>query len=712
MTELKPVGAARAWIASAAIVLLVGLVYAPIVGHGFVAYDTALYLTDNPYVNRGLTWDGVKWAFTSFYAANWHPLTWLSHMLDVALYGLAPAGHHVTNVVLHAVNAVLLAWFLARATGRFGAAVVIAALFAVHPLHVESVAWIVERKDVLSTLFGFAALLAWQVFARGGSRSAYLLALGLFASSLMSKPMLVTLPCVLLLLDAWPSARMARGWKTLVVEKIPFFALSAAASWITWRAQSAGGAVQGLGELAPAARLENALHSVGWYAGKTIWPDALSFSYPLTAVSSAAIVASAVFVILASVIAFATWRKLPWIGFGWMFFVGTLVPVLGLVQVGGQAHADRYMYVPIVGLFVALVISVDTLVREALPKRILAVAFVITAGILARQRLAAWESSETLARRALAVAPDNHVAHNLLGWTLVEAGRSAEGIVHLDKAVALEPRDPDARRNLGRALFRIGRFQEAERELQRALSQRPDDVRVLTDLGVLLSSHGHLDAGGGLLARAAALAGEAPDVRVALGEHLERAGDAAGAEREYRAAVELAPTHLRARIDLASACIARGRVDEARAHLDLALETDPTSPQALQLRARLRTNGGDAAGAIRDLRAALISRPEWPAAKADLAWLLATAPDAHLRSPREALQLASAAANAGNNERASYLDVVAVAFAACGQFEDAIKTGELAESRAREAGDTALAARIARRLAAYRAGTVDLETPR
>jgi Flp pilus assembly protein TadD len=386
--------------------------------------------------------------------------------------------------------------------------------------------------------------------------------------------------------------------------------------------------------------------------------------------------------------------------------------VLGLVQVGGQAHADRYAYVPMIGVLSALVFALDELVREQRVKQIAAAAAVLALAALAHDRVDAWRDSETLARRALAVDPENHVARNLLGWTIFEQGRVEEGLAELDRAVALEPRDPDARRNFGRALLKAGRAADAERELRRAVELRPNDVSVLTMLGTLLSSRGAFDEAGWLLERAVGLAPEDPSVRLARGEHLDRSGDIPGSEVEFRRAVELDPDDPRARVDLAAACMVRGRLDEARALLDRAIELDPESAQATQLRAKLRALQGDTTGAIVDLRVTLATRPQWALAQADLAWLLATAKDPTLRRPPEAVALATAAVNAGNNERALFLDVLGAAYAASGRFDAAVRTGEFAEQRAKENGEEALAARIAKRVASWREQKLDVETPR
>lgn len=703
----------RACLASLVIVLLAAFVYLPVRSHEFVAIDTALYLTGNAHVLAGLSMDGVAWAFTSFDAANWHPVTWLSHMLDVQLFGTHPAGHHAVNAALHALNSVLVFCVLKRMTDRFGASLAVALLFAVHPLHVESVAWIVERKDVLSAFFGLLALLAWTRYARAGSRAAWLAAFVSFALALMSKPMLVTLPCALLVFDAWPFDRWRRGLGALLLEKAPFFALSIASCWVTIAAQSAGRAIQDVHELPLGARFENAVASIAWYASKAAWPSDLSFSYPLaqSGVSVGAIVAGGLVLLGVSAVAIAQLRVRPWIGAGWAIFSGMLVPVIGLVQVGGQAHADRYAYLPILGLFVACVWTVAGIVDSISAKRTLTVAFCCVFALLARQRVGDWQDSETLARSALAVDPRNAVAHDLLGWTLVAKGREVEGLEHLHTSVALQPGDPDARRNLGRTLLARGQVDDAEQELRAVVALRPDDPRSLLELGSLLVMRGSFDEARACLAAVKKLAPRDAGAFIALGELFDKQGDTASAEREYREALARDPSNVRANVDLAGVLIPQSKFDEAALLLESAIAVDPRSPQVLQQRARIHIGRGNAELAARDLRAALNARPDWPLAQSDLAWILATASDPALRAPAEALTLATRAVESGNAERAAFLDVLAQALAANARFEEAIRVAQAAAQAARRDGDLQLAGWIDLRLAAYRAKSMDSATP-
>jgi Flp pilus assembly protein TadD len=694
----------RAWVCALALVLLVAVVFARALSNGFVSYDTSTYLTENAHVRAGLTWSGVRWAFTTFYAANWHPLTWMSHMVDVSVFGLRPACHHAINVAFHAANSVLLFLVLVRWTGREGVSFAVAALFAVHPLHVESVAWIVERKDVLSACFGLAALLAWTGWARDRSRGAYCCALVLFAAALMSKPMLVTLPFVMLLADVWPLRRKARGWAALVGEKLPFFALSAASCIVTWRAQVAGGAMQTFADLPLATRAGTAIASCGWYASKSIWPSGLVFHYPLDAsgVHARNVVGGAAVLVAGTVVGIAQRRRRPWVLCGWLLFLGMLVPVLGLVQVGGQAHADRYAYLPVLGLLVASAWTIDDLAMKAGWKIAFAVAVVATFGVVTTKQVGAWKDDAALARHALDVDPENAVAHDVLGWTLFRDGQVKEGLAHLKRALELSPGDPDARRNAGRALHRLGKLEEAETSLRMAIASGARDPLTFIELGSVLAEQGRSAEALDVLAFATGNNPSDVGLRTTYGEVLLQAGRPAQAEIQLRAALALAPDHLRAEVDLARVLIDTGRQAEAEPLLRAALAAEPANPQALQQLARVQLARGEIAPAIASLRAAIEARPGWPVAMADLAWILATANDATLRSSAEALDLAGRAVDSGNRENAEFLDVLAAAQAANGAFDDAVATALDAAQRARQAGDAARAARIELRLAAYR----------
>jgi tetratricopeptide (TPR) repeat protein len=459
------------WIA-AGLVLATLAVYAQVAGHQFVGLDDDRYVRDNPVVARGLTPRGIIWAFTTFYQANWHPLTWLSHMLDVQTFGLWAGGHLLMNAAIHAANAVLVFFFLRRITGAVWRSGIVAALFALHPLHVESVAWAAERKDTLAAFFGLLALIAYARYVAREAKFAWValwLALGL-----MAKPMLVTWPFVFLLLDYWPLRRVqwdsaggvsgfARGWWPLIGEKLVLFALVGASMVVTYFAQSYGGAVRALEESPLALRLSNISVAYAKYLGATFVPNDLAVYYPFALGGIPAWQVAGALVLLAAVSVFVLWqaRARPYLIVGWLWFVGTLVPVIGLVQVGGQTMADRYHYLPSIGLFTALVFGVAELATRARVGRavIAAVAGVIllACAFLTAKQTAYWRNSETLFTRTLAVTPPNLLIRYNLGHALLQQRRFDEALVHLAEALRIDPNDFGSLVNSGMALAALNR---------------------------------------------------------------------------------------------------------------------------------------------------------------------------------------------------------------------------------------------------------------
>jgi len=498
-----------------ALVLVAGVaaLYAPALGFEFLAYDDSVYVTRNPHLADGLTAASVRFAFANTHAGNWHPLTWLSHALDVELFGLAPAGHHAMNVALHAGNAALLFAALSALTGRRGRSFAVAALWALHPLQLESVAWVAERKNLLSTGFGWLALLAYAGSARRGGAGRLAAVTALLAASLLAKPMLVTLPFLLLLLDVWPLARTA-SWRRLVVEKLPLFALAAAVSVLVFVTQARAGAMEPAQQLSLAARLAWLPVAYAGYLAHALWPVELAVLYPHPllvegATLSSTRVALALGLLLAlSALAGAAFRRgrpAAWIG--WLWFLGTLVPVSGIVQVGWQGLADRYAYVPLAGLLVALVWSAADALGRVRPERRRALAGAAAAALAcallalaARAQLGAWRSSETLFERALAVTGPNPVMHNELGVVLAGDRRLEPARVHFERATALAPRWSAPHQNLGALLRALGRPAEALPHLEASVALAPDHVpahvtlaNVLLDLGRRSEAHAHLD---------------------------------------------------------------------------------------------------------------------------------------------------------------------------------------------------------------------------
>jgi tetratricopeptide (TPR) repeat protein len=557
------------------------LLFARSCGNDFVNYDDPDYVTANPQVRAGLSFEGVRWAFTSGAASNWHPLTWLSHQLDVTLFGLNPRGHHATSVFLHALNAALAFFAFRRLTGAAAASLVCAALFAWHPLRVESVSWIAERKDVLSGCLWFFTLWCYAVYTErrrpGGAGAGrwYVATLVAFALGLMAKPMLVTLPCVLLLLDGWPLRRAGavRDWLPLVREKLPFFVLVAASAYVTYRVQQAGGsvsAVLGLGD-----RCANALVAIARYLGKVLFPVELAVLYPHPGTWPVPRVLAAA-ALVAALSALALWqvRRRPAIAVGWAWFLGALVPVIGLVQVGVQSMADRYTYLTVPGLQLAVLWTL----RELLPRRMAAVLAGITlaaAAVLTWRQQGVWRDSDTLFSHALAVTERNYVAHdnrglhrhgqgridealadyraslaihpgylnahNNLGHALARLGRPAEALPHYRAALTAQPGHPEVRNNLANALSDLGQLDEAMEHYAFVLARDPDHVNALNGSAVVLALRGQPGEARARLERSLRLDSANAGAHHNLGNVLSMLGDKAGAARHYDRARALTP---------------------------------------------------------------------------------------------------------------------------------------------------------------------------
>jgi tetratricopeptide (TPR) repeat protein len=504
--EASGSGRSSFWLAALGIVLLVAAIYGQVAGHGFVNFDDPRYVYRNARVQAGLTWEGVAWAFGTLQVSNWHPLTWLSHMLDVSLFGVEPGWHHLVNVLLHALDSVLVLAVFQLATGRTWRSAAVAALFAVHPLHVESVAWISERKDVLSTLFWLLAMLAYLRWVRAPGRGRYALVLAAFALGLLSKPMVVTLPVALLLLDWWPLARLpapglglARSAALLLREKVPLLVLSAASAAVTFLAQAKGGSVSPEEVLPLFVRLENAVGSLAAYLAQTVWPTGLAAIYPHPGLAPAGIPASKVAAsaaLLAAITAAAVWqrRRRPYLLMGWAWYLVTLMPVIGIVQVGIQARADRYTYLPHLGLFAAAVwLLADAAEASALRRRALAAAAALGLAALsaaAWRQAGYWKDSFTLFEHALAVTRDNGAAWRNLGAAHVDAGQFGPAIAELNESLRLAPYDGQTWLDLAIAHASTGQPGLAEQAFRESLRRRPGDPLVWFNLGIAMAMQG------------------------------------------------------------------------------------------------------------------------------------------------------------------------------------------------------------------------------
>ncbi len=558
-------------------------VYGQVAGHQFISLDDDYYITENPHVARGLTVSGIAWAFTTFHAANWHPLTWLSHMLDAQLFGLNASAHLLVNALLHTANACLLFCFLRRATGARWPAAMVAALFALHPLHVESVAWAAERKDTLATFFGLLALIAYVRYARQSSRGRLALVALWLGLGLMAKPMLVTWPFVFLLLDYWPLRRLqARAdlWPRLR-EKLPLFALSLASMVITFIAQAKGGAVRAIADAPVSLRLANAIVAYAKYFIATFWPHNLAVYYPFPpeGIPPAQVAGALLLLVALTVLAIVTARTRPCLIVGWLWFLGTLVPVVGLVQVGGQAMADRYHYIPSMGLFIALAFGAAELLARSrigrIPIAIGSAMILLGCASLTAAQVARWRDSETLFTHTLAVTPPNLVIEFDLGHALGWQRRYSEALPHFENALRLKPDFFDALLNVGITLSALDRPAEAADFLERALRAEPASSQAHAQFALALVRLDRQEEALRAFRRAVELDPRNADARTNFGLMLARQGNATDALTELTEAVRLDPDNPQAQNNLGLILLAGGRARESIPHFETALRLQP-----------------------------------------------------------------------------------------------------------------------------------------
>ncbi|MBV9762559.1 MAG: tetratricopeptide repeat protein [Acidobacteriaceae bacterium] len=544
-------------------------VYAPVRQFDFINYDDPEYVTSNPHVQQGISVHGIEWAATSRDAANWFPLTRVSHMLDAQLFGLDAGMHHLVNALLHALAALFVFEFLFRATRRRWAGAFVAFVFALHPFHVESVAWISERKDVLCALFWFVTLWLYTRYAERPEWRRYLLVLFSFCLGLLSKPMIVTLPLVLLLLDVWP-LRRARSWKRLILEKIPFAVMAAGAAVITYSAQQASRAVKAfpLG-----IRFENALVSYATYIVKMFWPANLAvfYPYPRSIPAWQPIVATLALAAI-SFLVLRTARTRPYLLVGWSWYLITLLPVIGVIQAGAQARADRYTYIPMVGLLVMLAWGAADLALRWCKARAAIVTCAAAACaccvVLTSMQLQYWRNSESLFRHAIEVTQGNYVAEHNLGLAISDQpGRLPEAIAHYQAALRMQPESVEARSDLGSALAKSGRFDQALAEFETALRLAPDcsicranlaiaqgqEAQELFEEGVALAKAGKTQEAIDRFEAALRLAPDNPELHNNLGVALATLGQIPLAIREFQAAIRLKPDYEDARYNLRAA---------------------------------------------------------------------------------------------------------------------------------------------------------------
>jgi tetratricopeptide (TPR) repeat protein len=680
-----------------ALVLFTFVAFEQIRHNNFVNYDDNLYVTENPHVKAGITHESVVWAFTTSHASNWHPLTWLSHMLDCELFGLNPHWHHLTNLFFHIANTLLLFWVLKKMTGRIWPSVFVAAAFALHPLHVESVAWVAERKDVLSTLFGLLTIAAYIRYAQTPNIGRYLLILLLFALGLMAKPMLVTLPFVLLLLDYWPLNRLqlrnqAQGSTMpqppnnpaiqkmaplrLFAEKIPLLALAAASSTITYSMQQRTGTTEMLGSLSLNTRLSNALVSYISYIAKLIYPNRLAVLYPHPGSSLPLwqpILAAAVLVAITVGVIYLARRGQRYLITGWLWYLGTLVPVIGLVQVGNQAMADRYTYLPSIGFFIMVAWGAAALVDKTYLRNIAAA---ISAGLVlaammicTRMQVTYWQNSCTLFKHTLSVTEKNFVIHNSYGNALVNNGRLNEAIGHYRLALKGKCEYAEAYNNLGAALSKQGKLDEGIECFYQALNLKPDYAEPHYNLAVTFKSQGNLDE----------------------------------AINHYRQAIHIKPDHIEAYTDLSIALVKQGKFEEALTNFYQALRLAPDRAVTHYNLGLALLMIGRFDMALQHLQEAASLKPDYAAPLNGMARILATCPDPNLRNVSRAIELANRAAKLTGYRDASVLETLAEAYAADSQFDQAVTTAQAALDLATAAQNNELADHIRKNLVLYRA---------
>jgi tetratricopeptide (TPR) repeat protein len=673
----------------AVLALTTFIVYERVRNYDFVSYDDVGYVYGNQHVRAGLTAAGVKWAFTTTDTGNWHPLTWLSLMLDCQLFGIKPGWNHMINVLFHVANTLLLFIVLRRMTGALWRSAFVAALFALHPLHVESVAWIAERKDVLSGFFWMLTMLAYVRYTERTGIKRYLLMLLFFALGLMAKPMLVTLPFVLLLLDYWPLGRLKWAAKDrgenisnsrrfssvfhLVAEKLPLFALSAASSAAVYIAQQKGGTMTSMEVLPLGFRVINAATSYLDYVVKIFYPANLAvlYPYPKTFRMSAVIILlvgiAALFIFLA--------RRRPWVTVGSLWYLGTLVPVIGIVQVGSQATADRYTYLPSIGIFIAVAWGAaeitarwkyQKIVLGALAALVLSALFVCT-----RVQVGYWKNDFTLYKHALEVTTNNSYMHERYATALEGQGKLGQAVYHYEQALQISPGMYWVYTKLGLIFLGQGKTNEAIEYFEKTLQLKPDYPIALNNLGVLLADQGKTDE----------------------------------AESNFEKAIRAEPDYLRSYYNMGKLKNRQKEYAQAVEYLEAALQKNPDWPEVCSALAEDYLIMGNAKQAAKYWRRVLELDPNDIKTLNNLAWLLATAEDPNLQDPADAVTYAEKIFKlTGSYQQPVLLDTLAAAYAAAGNFPKAVKTAEQALKLLEAAGRKDLAEKVRRELELYKSG--------
>jgi tetratricopeptide (TPR) repeat protein len=656
--------------------------YEPVRHNDFVSYDDGAYITENPKITCGITSESVIWAFTNSQMGNWHPLTMLSHMLDCEIFGLNPLWHHFVNVLFHIINALLIFWILNAMTDSMWPSAFVAAIFAIHPLQVESVAWASERKTVLSGFFWFLTMAVYIWYTKRPSIKRYTSLFLVYGLSIMTKPLVVTLPLVLLLLDYWPLGRLNWGrhveksvpLSRLLMEKAPLLAMSAILSLITIAAQKSAGA------LIPSVdcRFANTFLSYSKYVSKIIWPSRLAAFYPYNyAILSTTYAAIYVLLFVAiSAISIQVGRRRKYVAMGWLWYVGTLVPMIGLIQVGEQAMADRYMYIPMLGLL----IIASWAVRDFIFNRphlkaavsVIAVVVLLSEVFATRTQMRYWQNSMLLFEHTLKVTEHNHVAEKGYGSALFAAGRLDEAAIHLRRAMRRHPAYLAAGNELARVYVRQGKFNEAVMCLNELLKHNKDSAEIYYNLGVASMLQKKYEEAIKHFAKVLELDAEYPDARYAIG----------------------------------AALLGAGRASEAVSHLNTALQTSTDIAEVYINLGTAYTQLGMYKPAIENFNKAIEIKPNKIAALNNIAWLLATVGEVSIQDANRAIELARRACELTEYKTPKFLDTLAAAYAAAGRFDDAVKIAQQAIDVAKAIGQEDLCGEIQRRLELYKAGRI------
>jgi tetratricopeptide (TPR) repeat protein len=712
------------------------IVFGQTLGHEFV-WDDHYYVVDNSEVTKGLTLHGVAWAFTHVHSYNWHPLTTISHMLDCQFYGLKPGGHHCTNVVLHTLGVVLLFLVLRKMTGALWRSAFVAAVFAIHPLRVESVAWVAERKDLLSGVFFMLTLAAYLRYVRKPSFASYLLVAFVFALGLMSKPMMVTLPFVLLLLDYWPlcrftaqasatnNAKSLYWWdrrsipQKLMLEKIPLLVLSAISCGATLLAQE-----HALNPEVPLLfRVYNAFVSCISYIRQMFWPARLAIFYPFPVgsisvwalVFATALLGAILFGVTLS--AWALRKRRPYIITGWLWYLGMLVPVIGLVQVGSQAKADRYTYLPQIGLYLAATWAMMDLSASWRYRRKILSALAIAGIVLLIWRAWIqtfyWKNSESIWTRTLAVTSNNYFAHEQLGLALSQRGQLDDAISHYQESLKISPdfvrgrgKSDNARKhfNLGNAFFEKGLMDEAMSHYQIALELGPEFAEAHSGFARALFQHGDIDQAIAHWQKTLSIHPEDADAHTGLGAALLQKGQLEDAIAHYEKAVELRPDYANGHYNLADALLQQRKIEAAIREYAKVISIQPKNADAHTSLANTLVRKGELREAIDHYETSLQIAPGSDTTLNNLAWLLSTCPEASLRNGARAIELAEKADQLSGRKNPTVIRTVAAAYAETGRFNDAIETAERALQLAVAQGDPALAGKLQMEIDLYRTG--------